>query len=259
MPDTDRSLAPLEQDSALNALVARVRDAHEAFLAAVDNALSAALDAGDAVLELQQELQNRGIGWQRWFEERGYLPLGTAKLYARLAAHRGEIEAERTQVPELSLRAARRLIAKAPTFSNRTAGAGGDVGPNSSTDETERLQARVDELAAAVRLRDIKITGLESEVDELKARAVKPFADDSLTALIERLREIITDANQPAWLKPLTARKQAQARKLIERFTDDLFEMCELRRAAVKARANNGPPTLDLKATLISDEPVTTH
>jgi hypothetical protein len=97
---------------ALDELAARIRDAHKAVLAAVANALAAALDAGDAVLELQRELQSRGIGWQAWFREWGHLPLSTAKLYARLAAHRDEIEAERARLPELSLRAACRLIGK---------------------------------------------------------------------------------------------------------------------------------------------------
>jgi hypothetical protein len=96
----------------LDELAARIRDAHEAVLAGVANVLAAALDAGDAVLELQRELRDRGIGWQAWFRERGYLPLSTAKLYAQLAAHRAEIEAEIEHVGDLSLRAARRLIAK---------------------------------------------------------------------------------------------------------------------------------------------------
>ena len=214
------------------------------------NALAAALDAGDAVLELQHELQGRGIGWQSWFREWGYLPLSTAKLYAQLAAHRSDIEAERARVPELSLRAARRLISTIPASSNGTTVAasaphdasmlwahlsealkhlgalprpqdtvehvrklgsvrrivdqqlpgrvewlkefldnwnsrngrqqkpdapGDDIGFN-STSEIERLRARVDELEAAIRLRDIRILGVESELEEL--RASRPLTTD---------------------------------------------------------------------------------
>jgi Protein of unknown function (DUF3102) len=43
-----------------------------------------------------------------------------------------------------------------------------DIGP-AGTGEVERLRARVDELQAELRLREIKITGLESENGELKA------------------------------------------------------------------------------------------
>jgi len=42
-----------------------------------------------------------------------------------------------------------------------------DVGPNSAA-EAERLRVRVEELQAEVRLRDIKVTGLESEIEEAK-------------------------------------------------------------------------------------------
>jgi hypothetical protein len=59
--------------------------------------------------------------------------------------------------------------------------------------------------------------------------------DGSLTELIERLRQIITDAQQPAWLKPLNLRKQQQARKLVERLSSALYELVNLRTAAAKA------------------------
>ena len=110
----------------LEVLTARVCAAHSAVLTAsvcVDaahkaarrsaaNALAAALNAGDALIELQQALQERGIGWEAWTRKRGCLQLSTARLYAQLARHRAEIEAEIGRVGELSLRAARRLIAE---------------------------------------------------------------------------------------------------------------------------------------------------
>jgi hypothetical protein len=44
-----------------------------------------------------------------------------------------------------------------------------DIGADSRA-ETERLRVRVEELQAQVRQRDIKITGLESEIEELRAK-----------------------------------------------------------------------------------------
>jgi hypothetical protein len=111
-----------------------------------------------------------------------------------------------------------------------------------SNGEISQLQARVDELQAELRQREIKFTGLESENRELKQQAVKPTGDEPLTVLIELLRQILTDANQPAWLEPLSPRKQQQARKLVERLRSDLYDLVELRQTAAKAMTNITPP-----------------
>jgi hypothetical protein len=71
---------------------------------------------------------------------------------------------------------------------------------------------------------------------------VKPTGDEPLTVLIELLRQILTDANQPAWLEPLSPRKQQQARKLVERLRSDLYDLVELRQTAAKAMTNITPP-----------------
>jgi hypothetical protein len=51
-------------DDAAFALTVRARDAHKAVQAAAANTLALALDAGDILLELQQELKKEGIGWE---------------------------------------------------------------------------------------------------------------------------------------------------------------------------------------------------
>jgi hypothetical protein len=71
---------------------------------------------------------------------------------------------------------------------------------------------------------------------------VKLIGDEPLTVLIEQLRQIITEANQSAWLKPLSLRKQRQAVKLVERLRIDLYELVELRQAAFKAVPDIAPP-----------------
>jgi hypothetical protein len=66
-----------------------------------------------------------------------------------------------------------------------------DSGP-SSIGEVERLRARVDELQAELRLREIKITGLKSEVAELKAE------NAALRAKLEARRKGAPDPVQNA-------------------------------------------------------------
>jgi hypothetical protein len=79
---------------------------------ALANALAAAMDAGDALLEVQPMVRAAGRTWHRWLEHNCFIAVSTAKLYMQLASHRAEIEAAIRSDPELSLRAARRLISR---------------------------------------------------------------------------------------------------------------------------------------------------
>ena len=51
-------------------------------------------------------------GWGRWLVDNCGMGVSTAELYMQLARHREKIEVEIERVGELSLRAARRFIAK---------------------------------------------------------------------------------------------------------------------------------------------------
>jgi chromosome segregation ATPase len=64
-----------------------------------------------------------------------------------------------------------------------------DIGADSSG-EIERLNARVDELQAELRQREIKITGLESEIEELREQKHEV---DRLRRDIKALREVSTN------------------------------------------------------------------
>jgi hypothetical protein len=115
MPGPDATDKPLDAfQQPLEELVARVRRAHKVVEAAWANALARALDAGDVLLELQEEFRNCRVStpWRRLLEEQCSVPWSTAKFYMRLARHREKIEAKMALFPELSLRAARRLIAE---------------------------------------------------------------------------------------------------------------------------------------------------
>jgi hypothetical protein len=97
----------------LDELADRIRERLKDAKTALANALAAALDAGDDLIAAQ--LRVTDTPWQRWLKDNCFLSLSSAKLYMQLARHREEIEAAIEQAGELSLRAARRLIAKKPT------------------------------------------------------------------------------------------------------------------------------------------------
>jgi hypothetical protein len=72
------------------------------------------LDAGDALNEAQGRVSTN---WKRWIRDNCFLAVSTAQLYQHLARHRAEIEDKLAEFPDLSLRAARRLIAGPSTRS----------------------------------------------------------------------------------------------------------------------------------------------
>jgi hypothetical protein len=107
MPDTDNLAPPPRQE--LDELARQVRAALQASRQERCNALHHDLDIGDMLTEAQAQVTT---GWKRWLRENCFLSQRTALLYQQLARHRAEIEAEIERVGELSLRAARRLIAE---------------------------------------------------------------------------------------------------------------------------------------------------
>jgi hypothetical protein len=83
-------------------LTERVRDAYAAIQQLNANALARAIEVGEVLIELQ----GRGV------EVPWYIAPSTARLYMQLARHKAKIEAKLEENPTLSLREARRLIAK---------------------------------------------------------------------------------------------------------------------------------------------------
>jgi hypothetical protein len=282
----------------LDKLAARIRDAHKAFLVATANALAAALDAGDAVLALQRELQDRGIGWQAWFRDWGYLPLSTAKLYAQLAAHRDKIEAARAENPEFSLRAARRLISKSQSTTEscqdeppqvseevlqqraaaaeRIRGMSGnkardDIG-SASISKSVRETACIEDLREERRRLEIENVGLRSELEEVKAtldpgawsKASSPEREYFLDN-IDRCE--LLAAVPKAWaLEGHMLRAVSNAKLLSELERRLPAKLWKKHQAALKAiiAALDPPdqhtgPTLDLEAIPITDGTMVKH
>jgi len=95
----------------LDELAERVCSAHKAVQAASANALAAGLAAGDGLIEAKAHGVG-SIGWEHWVEAHCRVGLSTARLYMQLARNRAKIEAALKKDPLLSLREARRLLAK---------------------------------------------------------------------------------------------------------------------------------------------------
>jgi hypothetical protein len=118
MHPANRAQPAPSQDDTLSALADRIREAHKAARESAASALANALMAGDALIEVR--LRSPVGGWQRWSVSNCLIALSTVKLYIQLAEHRAEIEVELANDPDLSIRAARRLIAKKSPRSPKT-------------------------------------------------------------------------------------------------------------------------------------------
>jgi hypothetical protein len=70
--------------------------------------LRLAMDNGDDLNAAQKQVPQGQ--WQNWLREHCFLSIRTAQLHQQLADHRQEIEERLADIPELSLRAARKLI-----------------------------------------------------------------------------------------------------------------------------------------------------
>jgi hypothetical protein len=92
----------------LEELADQIRERHKVVRAALANALAAALDAGDALIEAQTRVPKGK--WQQWLQKNCFLGLSTAKLYMRFARGRGRIEHEIERAGDLSIRAVRKLL-----------------------------------------------------------------------------------------------------------------------------------------------------
>ena len=96
----------------LDEFAEEIRAGHDAIQQAMFNALNIALHTGDVLLAARDRIST---GWIRWLQDECGINRITAHLYMKLAAKRDEIEKARTQVPDLSLRGAYRLITKKPS------------------------------------------------------------------------------------------------------------------------------------------------
>jgi hypothetical protein len=170
------SIASAQAEPSLDDLARQIRtwvaEIHQACL----TALGHAMDCGDALNEAQSRIS--GGGWKRWLRENCLLGVSTAQLYQQLARHREEIESEILRVPDLSLRAARRLITKAPT-SESTVSETEDTTTESGT--ASRTSTQNDRLPLA----SVKAAAMASaEVPKGETSPTEGRAFDLMTSLV---------------------------------------------------------------------------
>jgi len=117
-------------------LARKIRDGLHAVEKCMSNALDRALDVGNLLNAAQHQHHNHsGVraahlvsSWKSWLRDECSIAVSTACLYQQLARHREGIEAEMSRVPALTLRAARRLIAK-PSSSSSSRSSSSTVPP----------------------------------------------------------------------------------------------------------------------------------
>jgi hypothetical protein len=156
---TDNSDNAALDINTLDALAAKIRNALRDVQTATRNALRAALEAGDALIAAEERVSEGR--WLAWLKDNCFLSKRTAQLYMQLARHRDEIETEIALAPELSLRAARKLISK----SNNDSSVSGDDDdgnepPDPEPTELERAVAWWQSASPDERKEFFKIIGL---------------------------------------------------------------------------------------------------
>jgi hypothetical protein len=104
-----RISTPTSPRQDLDAIAHRVRDHLHQIQRTLGLTLGHILDVGDLLNAAQVDVTSN---WKRWLKEQCLLSVSTAQLYQQLARHRAEVENALSLFPNLSLRAARRLIAK---------------------------------------------------------------------------------------------------------------------------------------------------
>ena len=103
---------PRANNTDLDRLAARIRAGLQGSKLALSNALELTLDVGDTLIAARERVIAAKVNWEEWLQENCSLGVSTAHLYVQLANHREKIKAKLKETPDLSLRAARRLIAK---------------------------------------------------------------------------------------------------------------------------------------------------
>jgi hypothetical protein len=180
-------------------LAKAIRDEHRAAQEASVTALHHALNAGEALIAAHAKVSGN---WKNWLRDNCFLSVPTALLYQQLARHRLEIEAELERVPHLSLRGARRLIAK-PKGGTRKAA------KNQSTlldywnraSDSERT-AFLDHVDVDGIRRAASLDFFRKLQERVRLEKVNSNPDASITILLSKALSHIVAADAPGISKP---------------------------------------------------------
>jgi hypothetical protein len=143
------------------------------------------------------EARNRvSTGWKQWLKNNCFLAVSTAQLYQQLAHHRAEIEDAMERVPELSLRAARRLISKPAETISKPKKLDLLIAWNrASEDERTAALSNVDILEFFRVMPPDWRSQIEARVINLRAETGNPVL--KITAVLRKALSLIKTANTP--------------------------------------------------------------
>src|SRR5262249_27628450 len=133
----------------LEDLARRIREGRQEIEKLTRNALRIALDIGDALNDAQARVTEGGFG--RWLRANCLMSQRSAELYQQLARHREEIEDKLAAAGELSIRAARKMIAKKPE------GEPAETTPEPESETVDPVAATVTSLRS---LTDVQLTAV---------------------------------------------------------------------------------------------------
>jgi hypothetical protein len=163
-------------DDTLEEHAAEIRKGLQDIRRALSNALDIAIAVGQR-LNIAKDQVGDGK-WSKWLRDDCEISRSTALLYMRLANHQGDIEAARVQLPDLSLRGARRLLTKSIKPETEEVEAEAPEAKEPGVDYTAELQA--DWLAASIQERKDFLASIKLP------SIIEAMSSDMLDALMKR-------------------------------------------------------------------------
>jgi hypothetical protein len=169
----------------LDTLATKIRDALQVAQSGMRTAVRFTLDAGDALNAAKKQVPEGG--WGRWLKDHCFLSQRTAQVYMRLANHRDEIETKLMEIPDLSVRVARKFIAKPASQESNEDPVPATPKTKISQRELDAAQMHIAELETA-RERDRDLVAEMKDAKALKAK------NDALRATLENISTLLSEA-----------------------------------------------------------------
>jgi hypothetical protein len=164
----------------LDALASSIRTQLQEIKRSCVTALRIALDVGEILNQAKEQVPDKK--WGKWLRDNCFLSVRTAQLYMQLADNRDEIEAKLACFDTLSIRGARKLIAKPAV----------EEGEVESVDSEPAVSTTTTTTTSPSTLCDLWPIATEPEQDELIGIVINTLSLTKLFALMtpERRREI---------------------------------------------------------------------
>ena len=199
-------------DDTLEEHAAEIRKGLQDMRRVWSNALDIALAVGQR-LNIAKDLVGDGK-WSKWLRNDCEISRSSALLYMRLANHQGDIDAARVQLPNLSLRAARRLLTKsiepdaAETEAKESGEVDGEEADGAAADHTADLPAAWEAASVAERRKVLAAITIPALLDLLSKEQITELKQRTLgndRAQKKSARELKRRNRQPAPILDLQA------------------------------------------------------